>query len=332
MTLIDTPAPAVTPADQRRLMGKAFDLAGATNAAEARILAGLDWEAEHRPLYVDLPADQGLALVEKERAVVRSDNGEMFGVVGREHKLLSNGEFFDFADVLLGQADTTWADANPFGGALGGGKQPFLAFGLGEGVQVAGVDAVDTHVLLSNGHVGNTAFTVTVLPIRLKCSNVVTAALKAGRKGQNLFTYSVQHSGDLTTKVAQAQAALNMTSAYMREFASIADRLADIDFTFADFGDFVSELIPVSEDAGKRAKETAEAQRAAFRLNYRTDTLTDDLRATAWGALNVVTEVLDHGNLDVRKSKVAPAERRLRAVHFGTGAAMRNRAYSLLGV
>lgn len=333
MTAIDTPTPQVTPADRRRLMGKAYDLSGATSADEARILAGLDWEPEHRPLYVDLPdAMGGLALVEKERGVVRSDNGEMFGVVGREHKLLGNGEFFDFADVLLGQADTTWADANPFGGALGNGKQPFLAFALGEGVQVGGVDAVDTHVLLSNGHVGNTAFTVTVLPIRLKCSNVVTAALKNGRKGGNLFTYSVQHSGDLTSKVAEAQAALNMTSAYMREFAAIADRLADIDFSVRDFGDFVEQLVPIADGAGDRAKKTAEEQRAAFRLNWNTDTLTDDLRHTAWGALNVVTEVIDHGNLDVRKSKVDPAERRLRAVHFGTGARLRDRAYSLLGV
>lgn len=333
MTLIDTPAPVVTPVQQRRLMGAAYDLSGATSVDEARALAGLAWEPEHRPLYVDLPdAMGGLALVEKERAVVRSDNGEMFGVVGREHKLLSNADFFDFADVLLGQADTTWADAQPFGGALGSGKQPFLAFRLGEGVQVAGVDAVDNCVLLSNGHVGNTAFTVTVLPIRLKCSNVVTAALRGGRKGRNLFTYSVQHSGDLATKVAQAREALDMTSAYMREFASIADRLADIDFSVSDFGDFVNELIPVAEGAGERAVKTAETQRAAFRLNWNTETLSDELRNTAWGALNVVTEVIDHGNLDVRKSKIAPAERRLRAVHFGTGAALRNRAYALLGV
>lgn len=332
MTLIDTPAPVVTPPERRRLMGKAYDLSAATSADEARALAGLDWEPEHRPLYVDLPADQGLALVEKERAVVRSDDGEMFGVVGREHKLLSNADFFDFADVLLGQADMSWADAEPFGGALGNGKQPFLALLLGEGVQVGGVDAVDMHLLLSNGHVGNTAFTATVLAKRIKCSNVVTASLKAGRKGENLFSYSVQHSGDLASKVAQAREALEMTSAYSREFAAIAERLVDIDFSVRDFGDFVEQLVPVADTAGDRAKKTAEDQRAAFRLNWNTETLSDDLRNTAWGALNVVTETIDWGSLDVRKSKVPADERRVRSVHFGTGAKMRQRAYSLLGV
>lgn len=333
MTVIDTPAPVVTPPERRRLMGKAYDLSAATSADEARALAGLDWEPEHRPLYVDLPdAMGGLALVEKERAVVRSSDGEMFGVVGREHKLLSNADFFDFADVLLGQADMTWADAEPFGGALGNGKQPFLALLLGEGVQVGGVDAVDMHLLLSNGHVGNTAFTATVLAKRIKCSNVVTASLKAGRKGENLFSYSVQHSGDLASKVAQAREALEMTSAYTREFAAIAERLVDIDFSVRDFGDFVEALVPIADGAGDRAKKTAEDQRAAFRLNWNTETLSDDLRNTAWGALNVITEVIDHGNLDVRKSKIPADERRLRAVHFGTGAKMRQRAYSLLGV
>lgn len=332
MSIIDLPAPAVVAPERRRLMGSAYDLSGATNAAEARALAGLEWEATHRPLYVDLPDDMGgLALVERERGVVRSDNGEMFGVVGREHKILSNQEFFDFAEVLLSQADTTWADAAPFGGALGGGKQPFLAFRLGEGIQVAGEDAVDNHVLLSNGHVGNMAFTVTVLPLRYQCSNVVRAALRTGRNGKNMFVHSVQHSGDLASKVAEAQAALNMTSAYMREFESLANRMADIDFTFDQFDAFLSELIPVSETAGDRAKTAAEDQRAAMRSNWRnTTTLTVELKSTLWGALNVVTEVIDHGNLDVRKSKIPAQERRMRSVHFGTGARLRDRAYNLL--
>lgn len=330
MTIIETPVPTTAP-ERRRLMGSAYDLSGATNLAEARHLAGLEWDAEHRPLYVDLPNDDGLALVEKERAVVRSDNNHMFGVVGREHKLLTNAEFFDFADVLLKQADTTWAEASPFGGSLGNGKQPFLAFKLGKGVQVAGVDAVDNHVLLSNGHVGNTALTATVTPLRYNCCNVVRAAIREGKKGKSLFSYSIQHSGDLAGKVNEAIAALDMSAAYMREFEAIANRMADIDFTFGDFKGFVEELIPVSPTAGDRAKATADTQRSAFRQNWiGTETVSDDLKSTLWGALNVVTEVIDHGNLDIRKSKIAPAERRMRSVHFGAGANMRDRAFRLL--
>lgn len=331
MTVIDTPAPAVTAPERRKLMGSAYDLSGATNADEARALAGLDWDATHRPLYVDL-GDGSLPLMEKDRAVVNSDTGDVFGVVGQEHKILTNAEFFDFADVLIGQADTTWAKAEPMGGALGNGKQPFLALKLGEGVQVGGVDAVNNHVLLSNGHVGNTAFTVSVLPVRMKCSNVVRAKVASARKGEGLFFHSVQHSGDLTGKVAQAQAALDMTSEYMRQFADIADRLADIDMTFPEFGEFVNELVPVAADAGKRAKQTAETTRAALRGNWGTETLTDDLRGTRWGAVNIVTEMIDHGKLAIRSSKIDPAERRVNDVHFGTGAKMRDRAYALLGV
>lgn len=338
MSVLEAPAPAVTPPARRRLMGKAYDLAGATDATEARRLAGLDWEAIHRPLYVDLPPAEGdevgdVVLVDRERAVVRDDTREMFGVVGREHKILSNAEMFDFADTLLSEADTTWADSSPFGGALAGGKKPFLVFQLGEGVQVGGVDAVGQAVMLSNGHVGNTAFTVNVLPVRLRCSNVVTAAIARGRKGANMFSYTVQHSGDLADKVAQAHAALDMTSAYMREFAAIADRLADIDFDASMFDDLLVDLVPLADDAGDKAVKTALATRGAFRTNWReTLTLTPELKHTAWGALNVITEVIDHGNLDVRKSKVDPAERRMNSVHFGAGARMRDRAYSLLGV
>lgn len=329
MTLIEA-APTTTAPAARRLMGSAYALDGATSASEAQRMAGLAWEPTHRPLYVDLPNDQGLALVEKDRGVVRSDNGEMFGVVGREHKILSNAEMFDFADTLLSEADVAWIDAQPVGGSLGGGKQPFLALQLGEGVQVAGQDAVNCAVLLSNGHVGNTAFTVTITPLRVQCSNVVRAAIKAGKRSA-LFSYTVQHSGDLAAKVAEARAALSVSSAYMREFEALANSMADIDFDLSSFNDFLVDLVPLSADAGDRAKATAEAQRAAFRNNWHsTTTLTDDLKVTAWGALNIVTEVIDHGNLDVRKSKVGAAERRVNSVHFGAGSRLRDRAYSIL--
>jgi phage/plasmid-like protein (TIGR03299 family) len=332
MSIIET-APLTTAPQARRLMGDAYALTGATTAEEARALAGLDWEPIHRPLYVDLPddiADGGLVLVDRERAVVRSDSGAMFGVVGREHKILSNAEMFSFADTLLSEADTSWAAAEPVGGAMGGGSQPFLALQLGEGVQVAGQDAVNCAVLLSNGHVGNTAFTVTVTPLRVQCSNVVRAAIRAGKKSA-LFSYTIQHSGDLAAKVREAQAALNLTSAYMREFSDLADRMAAIDFDKAMFDDFLADLVPISDDAGDRAKKTAEETRATFRRNWRdTLTLDADLKSTAWGALNVVTEVIDHGNLDVRKSKVPAMERRVRSVHFGSGARLRDRAYSIL--
>jgi phage/plasmid-like protein (TIGR03299 family) len=318
----------------RRLMGGAYDLAGATSAHEAQVAAGLDWEPQHRALYVDMPAPEGedvgdMVLVEKERGVIRSDNGEFFGVVGREHKLVSNAEFFDFADTLLAEADITWAEADPVGGALGGGKQPFLCLQLGDTVSIAGNDPVATSILLANGHVGNSAFLGIVSPLRLECGNQVRAALR--RLG--LAQFSVQHSGDIAEKVKEARKGLAITSAYMREFADMANALADIDMGLSEFDDFLAELLPIADDAGDRAKKTNAAQRGTFRLNWQnTSTLTDDLKATRWGALNVITEVLDHGDLGVRKSKVAPAERRMQSVQFGTGARLRDRAYGLLAV
>lgn len=329
MSVIEAAPAPVTAPEQRRLMGSAYDLSGATDAASALALAGLDWEPIHRPIYVDLPNDQGLALAEKERAVVRSDNHEMFGVVGREHKIFTNAAMFDFADTLLSEAGLTWAEASPFGGALAGGKQPFLALRLGDDVMIGGVDSVNKTLLLSNGHVGNTAITATVTPVRTGCSNIVRAEIRAGRK--NLTQYTIQHSGDLESKVAEVRAALTLSTHYMREFEAIANRLADIDFGLAEFEDFLTELIPLADDAGDRAKDTVATQRAAFRNNWRTTpTLSDDIRGTAWGALNVVTEVIDHGNLDVRKSKVPAMERRVNSVHFGAGARMRDRAFHLL--
>jgi len=330
MTVIETPAPVVTPATGRRLMGKAYSLDQAVDADSARLLAGLSWEAEHRPLFLR-GEDETFDMVEKERAVVRSDTGDMFGVVGREHKIVSNADFFGIADVLMQEAGTTWAEARPFGGARANGASPFLVFRLPQGIQVAGQDAVDASVLLNNGHVGNTALTYNVLPIRYDCSNVVTAALKAGKAGLNLFSMSIQHSGDMAAKIAAARAGLSLTTAYMREFQDLADRMAAVEMDHAAFGDFLNDLLPLKDDAGDRAKATVETQRDTFRSNWRnTETISDDLKRTTWGALNVITEVIDHGVLDVRKSAVPADERRFNSVNFGQGARLRARAYNLL--
>lgn len=327
--------PTTTEPSARRLMGTAFALENVSTADEALKTAGLDWEPVHRSLFAQ-PVDVDIAdldfdsldFVEKERSVRRSDTGEMFGVVGREHKLLSNADMFAFADSVIDEAGTTWLDCEPVGGSLGGGRQPFLAIQLGEGVQVAGQDAVNCALLLSNGHVGNTAFTGTVTPLRVSCSNVVRANI-----GKGLMSFTIQHSGNLEGKVADAKDALAITSAYMAEFANLADRMAAVDMSLTEFDDFLTDLIPLKPDAGDRAKKTVEDTRATFRRNWKdTLTLTDDLKTTRWGALNIITEVIDWGNLDVRKSKVPVNERRVRSVHFGTGANLRDRAYTLLGV
>src|SRR5690606_35062277 len=125
----------------------------------------------------------------------------------------------------------------------------------------------------------------------------------------------------------------NISTAFMREFADMANRMAEVEMGMAEFEDFLTELVPLAADAGDRAKDTVARQRGEFRSNWKnTLTLDPDLKGTRWGALNVVAEVIDHGNLDIRKSKVAPAERRVRSVHFGAGAALRERAYGLLAV
>jgi hypothetical protein len=195
---------------------------------------------------------------------------------------------------------------------------------------IGGVDKVGLTLLLVNGHAGNGSFLSIATPERTGCSNIVTPVIKKG--GNNLAIHRIQHSGDLASKVAEVRTSLALSTSFMREFNDLADRMAAIDLDQAAFNDFLTELVPISDEAGDRAKVTAESQRAAFRQNWRdTLTLTPDLKSTAWGAINVVTELIDHGNLDVRRSAVPAHERRMNSVHFGAGARLRERAYSLLG-
>lgn len=303
-----------------RLMGGAVSLAGCKTVDDVLTRADLDWSADKYPVHTHF---QGSEIPVPDRyAVVRSDKGVVLGDVGKAFVPVQNRDLVDFGSVLKTEADTDW-DA---GGSMKGSQVAFLSFKVPHSIVVAGSDQVDSYVLLSNGHNGSHALRGAVMPYRLTCSNQVAGAFRSAK-----MSFSFRHVGDMTSKVAEARAALGLVGNYMDEFEVIANSLADIDVDLTFYEDFVSELIVIDGEGGVRTNAAKARQRAALRQNWNaSETLTPDLRNTGWGAFNLVTEVIDHGNLDVRKSKQDKGERRFLSSLEGPGATMRQRALDLL--
>jgi phage/plasmid-like protein (TIGR03299 family) len=320
MTTVTEAAPVTTPVAQRtHLMGGAYDLSSAKSVDEALKLAGLDWE----PTLVPVTAEfKGTKIDTGHHAVLNDKTGKSLGVVGKRFVPVGNRELAEFGQAVVDEADVDWA----VGGSIEGGSLPFLQFKLPHQILVGGVDPVDTWFLATNGHGGNAAMTATITPSRLSCGNQVRSSrLKHAN-------YRIRHSGNIDDKIVEAREVLGLSFRYMVEFEEIANQLADIDVDVTFFEDFVAELLPIDPDAGVRGTNSVNRQRATLRQNWKaTETLDPDLKATGWGALNVVTEVIDHGNLAVRKSASQSAgERRFKEVHFGSGAKLRDRAFDLL--
>jgi phage/plasmid-like protein (TIGR03299 family) len=316
--------PVTTPAAERReswhLMGGAYDLSGCQSVDDVLKRADLDWEVGLHPIHTYFQGEQ--VPVPGRHAAIREDKGIILGDVGKSFVPVQNRDLAEFGKALRNEADVDW-DA---GGHFKNSQRSFLSFKVPAGIMVAGQDEVESWVMVTNGHDGGAALRAQVIANRVSCTNQVNSLIRGAK-----MSYAIRHVGNVDDKVAEARKALGMVDQYMVEFEAIANRLADIDIDVSFFEDFVEELIPVDVEAGVRSVASRQRQRELLRRNWEaTTTLDPDLKATGWGALNLVTEVVDHGNLDVRKSKQDKAERRFLSSLEGPGAALRHRAFDLL--
>ena len=149
---------------------------------EALEKSGLGWGVrtapvliERRPAWTDdfgrqRPAE--LERAEHHKATLRSDTGELLGIVGRDYEPLDNREAFGFLDGLIG-SQLHFETA----GSLWGGRRVWVLARLPEWVEVGG-DQTGTYVYVANAHDGTMAVTAAVTPVRIVCANTLGYALR----------------------------------------------------------------------------------------------------------------------------------------------------------
>src|SRR5262249_27318291 len=144
--------------------------------------AGLDWEVELFPLFTAT----GQQVTHK--AVKRSTDGKVLGVVGPRWQPLQNKDAFNWFDPFLAAGQATLEAA----GSLAGGTRVWVLAKLNrDPIVVVPGDEVTKYLLLSNGHDGSLAVRCGFTPIRVVCNNTLQMAHN-DRVGSQLirFTHS----------------------------------------------------------------------------------------------------------------------------------------------
>lgn len=139
----------------------------APSVKEAIHLAGLDWQAELKPLQT-LDGDN----VETHKAVFRNDNNTLLGVVGSQYKPLQNIDAFAWFEPFVENGLVTLETA----GSLFNGKKVFILANTKAEADVVAGDTVQSYILLSNSHDGSSSVKVGFTPIRVVCNNTLTCA------------------------------------------------------------------------------------------------------------------------------------------------------------
>lgn len=246
----------------------------ACNSKEALHLAGLDWKVEQKPVLYNGKATG-------HQFNIRSSDDTVLGVVGGRYKPVQNADAFAFTDELIG-GDVRYETA----GSLANGKRVWMLARMPDTKVLD--DVVEPYLCLTNGHDGFSSLKVCMTPVRVVCQNTLNMALSTAKR-----TWNVRHSGNIESKLAEAQHTLGLASKYMESFAKEAEELYKIKLAPKDFKDLAQTLFPLTDEMSSRKQESQYLLQCQLKEAWNMDDL-GNIRGTGWGFMNAISDMATH--------------------------------------
>lgn len=252
------------------------------SVADALKKAGLDWKIEQRPIYIPETKTTKRA-VDGFMANVRSDTGDVLGVVTDKYEVVQNDECFGFLANLLG-SELHFETA----GSLFEGRRVWVLAEVPEHITVGG-DAIRRYVLISTHHDGTGSVKARPTAIRVVCNNTLTAAENVEED-----VYVVRHTANASQQLAEARAVMRLTLDYYKQFAKFGDKLAMQKMPERKLEQVLQELYPVDSAMGGRAVKNSARARDAVRSLFTEGVTVGNAPGSKWCAYNAIVEHHDH--------------------------------------
>jgi phage/plasmid-like protein (TIGR03299 family) len=262
--------------------------------AEARVLAGLDWDPVTTDVYVVTGATAEdkpmLAPLDGWKAIRRSDTGTVLSVNKDTYTVISHAEMGEIVEAVLAQPNIHWETA----GCLDQGRAAWCLALLDEPVELPG-DASPTlpYLAITNRHDGTAACALRATAVRIVCANTFRAAeLEGDRTGA---TFSFIHKSSWRNRLDEARQAVTGARTEMRRYTELAHELLGIPISPRQRELFVTEFIPMPPQGliTDRVARNVEEARQALRLIFESKT-TEHVAGTAYGLMQAAGEYIDH--------------------------------------
>jgi phage/plasmid-like protein (TIGR03299 family) len=151
-------------------------------------------------------------------------------------------------------------------------------------------DTTKTYLLVNSSHDGSCSVRASVTPVRVVCQNTLNLALRSVKQ-----SFTIRHTTNLTQRASQARQALGLTFSYMDEFETMAHQLFETSISDDQFRKVLEAVYPLDRANAKQSVITKHDNKVdlimALWLNSPTMA---NIKGTAWGALNAITERLDY--------------------------------------
>ena len=298
-------------------------------AHDLMVQAGLDWKVTLENVFIK-GQTQDVEVPDRYATVKYNGAGaEPLAVVGSRYKVLQNSEIFSCLDDIVNNSDARYGAA----GELKGGNIVWATIELPANITV-GDDPHNAYVIARTSHDGSMPFQMTPVVNRLSCTNQINAAMMSG-KAKGIY-YRVKHSPNSSINPDDIRKAFKIMNEDVQKYATVSSYLRSIEFSNAEFKNFVNRVYPLPSkiefspyemlSAGERTSKTrAERSRASALNVWIGETHTqDNIKGTKFGAFQAIVEATDHfsKNYEKQASKMI----------LGTDIAIKSRALQLLGV
>jgi len=240
--------------------------------------AGLNYKVEVR----DLLTSNGVEVrkVPDRFATVRSDTGDVLGIVSDRYKVCQNEDALDFVKFIDG-VDLIRA------GIYNGGSGCYMIGKLPE-VTVLG-DKIRPNIIWQNTHDGSGSIRSTVCMLRLVCQNQFVQSFK-----NSPVTIKFSHMGDLNEKLLAAKQQLVSVYDYISVYEEEATKYARSKITPEKFNKILQSMFNIKEDNSPRLNQRLETEKSMFITAYEQED-NQNFKGTKWGVINAFSDFITHG-------------------------------------
>ena len=251
------------------------DVEMSTTVQEVLDTAGLNYEVEKRPMYID-----GGMEVPDKFATYDLTNGKIKGVVGNTYKILQNRDAFDFVNGIDNNLSFVKAGETNTG--------MIYIIGRLDDITVLG-DKITPYVIFQNGHNGIYTLKTTICPLRIVCQNQFAVSFKNSPN-----TISIHHSNSMEGRLVEAQELMRDVAGYMKEFDNMAEELAALKLNGASANDiFKAFFMKSTNKDNERTLQVINDKTTIISNIYNYDD-NQNFKGTVWGLVNAFADFNTH--------------------------------------
>ena len=279
----------------------------------------LGWAVNQQPIYYK--DDTGaFHAIDSHVANVRSDHGNVLGVVGNNYSPIQHADMVEDIKALCGESG---AKVHTIG-SVNGGKRVWILLETTDTVMING-DRCATYIAVVSSHDGSMAYTVAPTTVRIVCDNTLSAAIRGFGKSKEGKAIRIKHTVNAQSAIQQARKAVGAVKTSFDEFAALANHLAGIRVNDR-FAGFIAEKLFKGDTTN--AENEREKLIEAFK-NPRGG-LTRAVDNTAFGVFNAATEYVDYLARCRKTGGKTEDEARAESALMGAGATKRADALAII--